>query len=235
VLGAALLLAVAAPAAAVQGGPLSVYRVVPAVDAPVIVASALAILLPTLFATDLVHPRCPPCDPGDVNPIDRHVIGNHSAFMETASDVTEVIAIAVPLLLDAADVGFTPVLLEDATVYAEALTIDEAITTLTKYAVRRPRPLVYAGDPVETRSTDGYLSFFSGHTSVVTGAMAVTAVTLEKRHGQRVWPWIMVAAVGAVIATERVLAGQHFYSDVVVGFAVGGATGAAVPLLHARF
>jgi membrane-associated phospholipid phosphatase len=230
----ALLLAVSAPAAAVQGGPVSVYRVTPAIDAPLIVASALAILLPTVFASDLVHPRCP-CDPGEVNALDRHVIGNHSGFMETASDVTEAVAVIAPLLLDAADVGLGQVFLEDAIVYAEALAVDEALTTLTKYAVRRPRPRVYAGDPAEIRSTDGYLSFYSGHTSVVTAAMAVTAVTLQKRHGQRVWPWIMAAAVGVAVAAQRVAAGQHFYSDVAVGFAAGAATGAAVPLLHARF
>jgi membrane-associated phospholipid phosphatase len=232
--GAALLLAVAAPAAAIQGGPVSVYRVNPAVDVPIIVASALAIVLPTVFASDLVHPRCP-CDPGEVNALDRHVIGNRSAFMDTASDVTEVVALVAPLVLDAADVGLGPVFLEDATVYAEALAVDEALTTLTKYAVRRPRPRTYAGDPAEIRSTGGYLAFFSGHTSVVTAAMTVTAVTLQKRHGHRVWPWIVAAAVGAAVAVQRVAAGQHFYTDVAAGFAVGAATGVGVPLLHARF
>jgi membrane-associated phospholipid phosphatase len=132
-------------------------------------------------------------------------------------------------------VGLGPVFLEDATVYAEALAVDEGLTTLTKYATRRPRPRAYAGDPAEIRSTDGYLAFFSGHTSVVTAAMTVTALTLQKRHGHRVWPWIMAAAVGAAVAAQRVAAGQHFYTDVVAGFAVGAATGAAVPLLHARF
>ena len=233
-LTAALLLAVSAPAAAVEAGPVSVYRVNPAVDVPVIVASALAIVLPTVFASDLIHPRCP-CDPGEVNALDRHVIGNSSRFMDTASDVTEAVAVIAPLLLDAADVGLGQVFLEDATVYAEALAVDGALTTLTKYATRRPRPLAYSGDPAEIRSTDGYLSFYSGHTSLVTGAMTVTAVTLQKRHGQRVWPWIMAAAVGAVVAVQRVAAGQHFYTDVVVGFAAGAATGVAVPLLHARF
>jgi membrane-associated phospholipid phosphatase len=75
----------------------------------------------------------------------------------------------------------------------------------------------------------------SGHTSFTTAAMAATAVTLQKRHGQRMWPWIMVAAVGLAVAAERVAAGQHFYTDVAVGFAAGAATGIAVPLLHARF
>ena len=232
--GAVLLLAVAATAAAVQPAPASIYRVNAAVDAPIIVASVLAVVLPALFASDLVHPRCP-CDPGEVNALDRHVIGNRSPFMATASDVAEALAVAAPLLLDAADLGFTPVLLEDATVYAEALAVDEALTTLTKYAVRRPRPSAYAGDPEALRSTDGYLSFYSGHTSLVTAAMTVTAVTLQKRQGQRVWPWILAAAVGAMVAVQRVAAGEHFYTDVAVAFAAGAATGAAVPLLHARF
>jgi PAP2 superfamily len=232
--GAVFLLAVAAPAAAVEAGPVSVYRVTPAVDVPVIVASVAAIVLPGVFASDLVHPRCP-CDPGEVNALDRHVIGNHSTFWDTASTVTEVTAIVAPLLLDAADVGFTEVLLEDAIVYGETLGVDEALTTLTKYAVRRPRPRTYQGDPADLQSTEGYLSFYSGHTSLVTAAMAASAVTLQKRHGQRVWPWIVGAALGLAVAAQRVAAGQHFYTDVAVGFAAGTATGIAVPLLHARF
>jgi len=232
--GAVLLLAVAAPAAAVQPAPASIYRVNPAVDAPIILVSALAVLLPAIFASDLVHPRCP-CDPSEVNPLDRHVIGNHSPFMATASDFTEALAVAVPFMLDAADLGLTPVLLEDVTVYAEAIAVDEAFTTLAKYAVRRPRPSTYAGDPTSLNSTGGYLSFYSGHTSLVSTAMSVTAVTLQKRHGQRVWPWIMAAAVGAAVAFQRVAAGEHFYTDVAAGFAAGAVTGAAVPLLHARF
>jgi membrane-associated phospholipid phosphatase len=234
VTGAALLLAVSAPAAAVQPAPASIYRVRPAVDAPIILVSALAVVLPTIFASDLIHPHCP-CDPKDVNALDRHVIGNHSAFMATASDVAEALAYAAPLLLDAADVGFTPVLIEDATVFAEAILVDEAVTTLTKYAVGRPRPITYAGDPTAISSVDGYTSFYSGHTSGVTTAMMVTAMTLEKRHGQRVWPWIMAATVGLAVAVQRVAAGEHFYTDVAAGFASGVAAGVAVPLLHARF
>jgi len=234
VTGVVLLLAVSAPAAAVQPAPASIYRVNPAVDAPIIVVSALAIVIPTIFASDLVHPHCP-CDPGEVNALDRHVIGNHSAFMGTASDITEALAYFAPLLLDAADVGFTPVLIEDATVFAEAILVDEAVTTLTKYAVRRPRPITYAGDPTAIHSADGYTSFYSGHTSGVTAAMMVTAVTLQKRHGQRVWPWVLAATVGVAVAVQRVAAGEHFYTDVAAGFASGVAAGLAVPLLHARF
>ena len=232
--GAAFLMAVAAPAAAVGAAPVSVYRVTPAVDVPVIVASVAAIVLPSVFGSDLVHPRCP-CDPGEVNALDRHVIGNHSTFWDTASTVTEVAAIVAPLALDAVDVGFTQVWLEDATVYGETLGVDEALTTLTKYAVRRPRPRTYAGDPADIQNTDGYLSFYSGHTSLVMAAMAASAVTLQKRHGEGVWPWIVGAALGVAVAAQRVAAGQHFYTDVAVGFAAGTATGIAVPLLHARF
>ena len=232
--GVVLLLAVAAPAAAVQPAPASIYRVNAAVDAPIIFVSALAVVLPTIFASDLVHPRCP-CDPGEVNALDRHVVGNRNAFMATASDVLEVVAVAAPLLLDVADVGFTPVLLEDVTVYAEAIAVDEAVTTLTKYAVRRPRPSTYAGDPSALRSTDGYLSFYSGHVSLVSTAMTVSAMTLHKRHGQRVWPFIVAGVVGVTAALQRVAAGEHFYTDVAVGLASGVAAGIAVPLLHARF
>lgn len=39
-------------------------------------------------------------------------------------------------------------------------------------------------------------------------------------------------ALAATTASLRVVAGKHFYSDVIVGSAIGTAIGATVPLLH---
>ena len=80
----------------------------------------------------------------------------------------------------------------------------------------------------------GYRSFYSGHVSVVVAALSVTAVTLGARHGQRIWPWILVATLGSMVAAERVAAGRHFYTDVAVGAVAGGAVGTLVPVAHLR-
>jgi membrane-associated phospholipid phosphatase len=210
-----------------------VYRVEPDIDAPVIVAGALAIAIPYALAGDLIHPRCP-CDPAEVNALDRHVIGNHNKFLDTVSDATAGIVLVAPLVLDAVDVGPSRALFEDATVFGETLAVNGALVTAAKYIVRRPLPRTYAGDPALLNQPGGYRSFYSGHVSVVVAALSVTAVTLDVRHGQRIWPWILVATIGSVVAAERVAAGRHFYTDVAVGAVAGTAVGALVPLAHLR-
>jgi membrane-associated phospholipid phosphatase len=213
----------------------SVYRISPVVDGLVIGISSLAIILPTAYGSQLVHPRCP-CSPDEVNAFDRHVIGNNSAFAGTLSDVSQLLAVAAPIVVDAVDVGFHREFVEDMVVYAEATAVSGAILTLTKYAVQRPRPYAYAAgtSAASLSSAAAYTSFYSGHTALVFTALTAGSMTLTLRHGARVWPWLVTALVGTSIAVERVLAGQHFYSDVIFGAVAGAGVGVLVPLLHAQ-
>ena len=70
------------------------------------------------------------------------------------------------------------VLLEDATVYVDTLSVNGALVTAAKYIVQRPLPRTYAGDPALVNQPGGYRSFYSGHTSLVVAALSATAVTL---------------------------------------------------------
>jgi len=213
----------------------SVYRISPVVDGLVIGISSLAIILPTAYGSQIVHPRCP-CSPDEVNAFDRHVIGNDSAFAGTASDVSQLLAIAAPIVIDIADVGFQREFAEDMVVYAEATTVSAAILTLTKYAVQRPRPYAYVAgtSSAALSSADDYTSFYSGHTTMVFTALTAGSMTLTLRHGPRVWPWLVTILVGTSVALERVFAGQHFYSDVIFGAVAGAGVGVLIPLLHAQ-
>jgi len=232
-LAVALLLAVSAPPQALQAPPKSIYRVVPAVDAPILALGVLAIALPYAFAGDLIHPRCP-CSAAEVNSLDRHVIGNHNKFLDDLSDATAGVVLVAPPLLDALDVGLSPTLLEDVTVYGETLAMNGALVTAAKYTVQRPLPRTYAGDPTLLHRPGGYRSFYSGHVSVVVAALSVTAFTLDTRHHQHIWPWLLAVGMGAMVAAERVAAGRHFYTDVAVGAVAGAAVGTLVPLAHRR-
>ncbi|HEY6050416.1 MAG TPA: phosphatase PAP2 family protein, partial [Thermoanaerobaculia bacterium] len=212
-----LLFSAAAPPQAVESPPASVYRVRVAVDAPAIAVATLGALLPYVFASDLIHPRCP-CDPSEVNALDRHVIGNHNKLLDDASDATAAVAVAAPLLLDAVDLGLSEPFLEDAAVYAETLAVNGALVSFAKYTVQRPLPRTYEGDPGLVSRPGGYRSFYSGHTSLTVAALAASAMTLRLRRGEKVWPWIVAGLVGAMVSAERVAAGRHFYTDVAVGF-----------------
>ena len=212
--------------------PVTVYRLHPAVDAPIIAGAALAITVPTLLAEEIIRRRCP-CDPSEINGFDRGAVGNHDAFADVTSDVTAVLAMTAPPLLDLVDVGGGHAFQVDAVVFAETLLVNGALVEIAKYAVQRPLPRTYAGDRSLIDSPGGYRSFYSGHTSTVFAALTASAMTLRLRHGERWWPWVVDGVVGSSVAVERVAAGRHFPTDVLVGALAGTVVGVVVPALHA--
>jgi membrane-associated phospholipid phosphatase len=224
-----------APAAGRAAAPSpSIYRVSPLVDGAVIIGASLAIALPYGFSASLITPRCP-CDPKEVNSFDRPSIGNASDAADVISNATAAMAIAGPALLDLLDLGFRPSFLEDMTVFAEALAVNGALVTLAKYITQRPLPRVYAQQaPDLINGPGGYRSFYSGHAATTFAALSVAAMSWNLRHGQSLWPWAIALVLGASVAVERVLAGYHFPTDVLVGAAMGTAVGITVPWLHRR-
>jgi membrane-associated phospholipid phosphatase len=151
-----------------------------------------------------------------------------------ASDATVALAVAVPAIADGVRLGFGPALREDLTILTETLAVNAAIVTGVKYLVQRPLPVTYARRDGLPAQAQGYRSFYSGHTSTAVAALTASAWTLQFRDGPSAWPWVVTGVVGASVATERVLAGRHFPTDVAVGAAAGFAVGTAIPWLHRR-
>jgi undecaprenyl-diphosphatase len=134
-----------------------------------------------------------------------------------------------------------PTGLVDAVMYAESLSITEALTYMTKIAVRRPRPIKYiqcegaASDSPACASTDLQLSFFSGHAATV-ASIAGTATYLaflESPRSPRPWVTLMAGTLlTTFVSYERVRAAAHFPTDVIAGALVGASVGVLVPHLH---
>jgi membrane-associated phospholipid phosphatase len=235
-----LAIVLAASPAAGDGGPdppttspRPVYRLDARADGTIMAVSALTIGIPALLASRIIDERCP-CDRGGVNGFDRSAIRNHDDTLAVLSTVTVGLAVASPLALDWALLGRGDALTSDALVFAEVLLVNGALTQLVKYSVQRPLPRTYAGDPRFLRDPRGYRSFYSGHTSTAAAALTAAAFTARQRYGEHVWPWLVDAAVASSVALERVAAGRHFPTDVIVGAAAGAAVGVAVPWLHRR-
>jgi membrane-associated phospholipid phosphatase len=216
---------------AVAADPI-VYDVRLAVDVPVTVAGFAIASLPYVLE-DVVPHRCP-CDPAELNGLDHRWWDRHSDAAARASDVTLVLAVAAPPVVDVALLGLGPAIRADANVYAETLAVNSALVTGAKYAFHRPRPRTYQGDPKLLDSDEGYASFYSGHTSTVVAALTAGAWTARWRYGEQGWPWALVGLGGASVAVERVLAGQHFATDVLAATLMGFAVGTAVPWFHRR-
>jgi membrane-associated phospholipid phosphatase len=150
---------------------------------------------------------------------------------------------ALDPLLSAARDGWDAALV-DAVMYAESISLTEALTDITKIAVRRPRPIDYincasaaATASAACSSTDLQLSFFSGHAATV-GTIATTATYLafvRSPHTARPWVTLGVGTLlTAFVAFERVRSGEHFPTDVMAGATAGGLIGLLVPHLHRR-
>lgn len=212
--------------------PESVYRVDLPVDVTVIVAGALAGIIPYSLSPHLIHRSCP-CPASAVNAFDRGVVGNASDAADWASSVTEALAIAVPPIADWFVLRKGRVWFEDAVVFAETVSLNGAFVTMSKYAFQRPVPRVYSGD-ADPRDAANYRSFYSGHTSYTFAALSTASVTIDARYGKTWQPWVVTLLVGGSVAAERVLAGYHFYSDVLIGAGAGTVVGAGVALLHLR-
>lgn len=111
------------------------------------------------------------------------------------------------------------------------------LTDLVKNSVKRNRPFVYySGAPLEDRKeADARRSFFSGHSSITACNAVFAAKVWTDLHPNSKWtPWVWTAAaaVPGYVAWQRVEAGKHYPSDVLVGLAVGAAMGYLIPQIH---
>jgi membrane-associated phospholipid phosphatase len=214
----------------------SVYRVGP-IDLGLTAFAIAGAIAPNQFPTRLIHSSCTAagsCPASSVNAFDRWAIDLHSKAADVTSDVTVGLSVAVPVVADALRLGLGPAFREDAMILAETVAVNAAIVTGVKYLVQRPLPVTYARRDGLPDQAQGYRSFYSGHTSTAVAALTASAWTLHFRDGPQAWPWIVTGVVGASVAAERVLAGRHFPTDVLVGAAAGFAIGTAIPWLHVR-
>lgn len=110
-------------------------------------------------------------------------------------------------------------------------------TYLLKGSVRRPRPYVFNPDvpPERKRSAEDRRSFFSGHTSLAAANSFFAATVFSDYFPESKWKplvWGLAIGIPAWTGVERCLAGKHFPTDVLSGYAFGAFCGWLVPRLH---
>ena len=246
----AVLLAVAAlvpGAAGAEGAPPgSPFDVNLAIDLPLTLGAAAASVVPFIFRGEVAAPACGlSCNPDSVNPIDRMAIGRRVPGAGLTSDILYGAAVVLPVAFDLIDVvatrpgdrftGFW----KDMVVLAQVAAVDNLLNSMVKYAVRRPRPFAYdlSLDPAERTSASAGLSFYSGHASTSFALATAYSTLFSMRHPRsrlRIPVWIGMHLLAATIAVLRVESGNHFWTDIVVGGAVGSGVGLMVTHLHRR-
>jgi len=253
--GAALaLLAIAQRSAAAQElesaphfEPSQHFTIDPVVDGVLVVGGVgFAEVLGWILSTNEIKPNRPG-DPANLLAIDRvavtQTIDPHAGTYSSIGLYTAYGYAALDSILAGAREGRRAFLV-DGILYGESIAITWAFTDATKIGVRRPRPIDYINcgaapaNSAACDSTDLQLSFFSGH-AATTATIAATASYLAfVRDGWRApRPWITLAAgtlLTGFVSYERVRAGEHFPTDVLVGSMAGASIGVLVPHFHRR-
>ncbi len=170
--------------------------------------------------------------------IDRGPTRFASTAAADASDVIVYGSIALPGLLvfgreSRQDAGKLLIL------FAETLALNQGVTDILKSSIRRPRPYLYYDSPDGNAVVEAYdrTSLPSAHTSnAAAGGFFFGTVFCHYYSDSKLKPvvWTLTAGVPALTGYLRVRGGQHFPTDVVAGYLLGGAIGYSVPTLHRK-
>ncbi|MEO6347089.1 MAG: phosphatase PAP2 family protein [Aquaticitalea sp.] len=172
----------------------------------------------------------------NINFIDRWVAGNSSETANSISDIPFAASFILPfgMLFDdeindhsAQYIGL----------YLESLSTTAALYTVTAGLVKRSRPYVYDENEDIGRRTskNGQRAFYSGHVAASATATFFAAKVycdFNPDATGKGYIWAAAATVPAVVGYFRLQAGQHFLTDVLLGYGLGAATGILIPELH---
>ncbi|MFT4752865.1 MAG: membrane-associated phospholipid phosphatase [Salibacteraceae bacterium] len=175
-------------------------------------------------------------DPNAVNSFDRNTIFNYS---ESSNTLSEALLIgtglsSLTLLLDKsirkewATVGVMGV---------EVLMVTYGLASVTKGTSLRARPYAYnpAVSNVRKQNRDARYSFYSQSTAATAGISFFAARVFSDTHPNSKWKpliWTGAAILPMVTGWAKIDAGEHFKTDVIIGYAMGALTGYFIPVLH---
>ncbi len=233
-----VVLLVSAPAAA-QSRTALPYE--PARDLTITGVAGAAWFLSQIFQTQLAPASCRWCaPPGFDSSIRDSLKWSDTAAANTASNVLAyggmpLATLGADLLVSGAD---WKVAGTDALIAAESALVAGAFDQGVKFLAGRERPFVHALAPAEKGLTsapaDNNVSFYSGHTSFTTAIAVSTGMCASLRGEKSAWVvWTTGLTLALGTGYLRIAADKHYATDVLVGAAMGGLFGAAIPyFLH---
>ncbi len=215
------------------------YEVNYNIDIPIILTSGIITYFPGLINSKLPdYMKDETFNKDDVNFIDKPVTGFYSDNFSTASDVMITTLMATPFIVNAFDNSLNNYFTE-STIFLETILVNSALTNIIKYSVKRPRPYLYGDEASDEKRNklDSRLSFFSGHSStsfaVAVSFASIYSKKVDKTY-QKVLIWTIPLLTASTIASFRVIAGRHFFTDVFAGMIVGSSIGYLIPYLHLK-
>lgn len=174
----------------------------------------------------------------DINGLDRWAAGNNSDQASKISDIPFYASFATPfiLLLDDQMNNHTG---QISVMLLENLSTTAALFSITAGLVEKSRPKVYDTSLSEDsrRSNDKQRSFYSGHVAAAAASTFFAAQVYSDFYPDskaKPYIWAAAAVIPAAVGYFRIESGNHFLSDVLIGYALGTASGIFVPRLHRK-
>jgi membrane-associated phospholipid phosphatase len=206
-----------------------------ALDLSVTGAMGLSVVLLSIYQPELLPEACRWCTPPSFDAGVRNALvwKDHERTADILSTVIDAVvpaSAATYLLLSANGGGDVNAGLVDTLLVTEAAAAALLVNQVVKLLAGRRRPYAFFQNEHGYSRSEDNLSFYGGHTSFAFSVAAAT-VTVAAMRG---YPGVGIAAgVGFTLAASvgylRIAADQHWLSDIVIGAAVGGLMGWAIP------
>ena len=180
----------------------------------------------------------------DINWFDRNATLHFSSTANRRSDYGEMVPIAIgavsPFILPVISgkiEGYGKEMFILLLLWSETNLMSATGTHLLKNWTKRARPFVYNSEVgLEIKqSISARKSFISGHTTASAANMFFLAKVFSDYFPQsklKPYVWGVAVVIPAWTGFERYLAGKHFPTDIVSGFAFGALCGYLIPHMH---
>jgi membrane-associated phospholipid phosphatase len=206
-----------------------------ALDASITGALGLSVILLAIYQPELLPKACHWCTPPGIDVDARNALVWRGAE-RTADTLSTILDAAIPasaatyLLLSANGRGEFSAGMVDSLLVTEAAAGALLVNQIVKLLVGRRRPYAFFENDLGYSRNEDNLSFYGGHVSFAFSVTAATVTVAAMRGYAGVG---IVAGVGftlsAAVGYLRIAADQHYLTDILIGSAVGGLIGWAVP------
>lgn len=211
--------------------------IIPRIDIPLLVGAATTSASIALIRAERFVPMEFTGKTELINLVDRPFAGIHQPGLSIVSDLTLAATIVASPIFLAFTQNRPNSIVDELFLVAESISLTQFLLQITKTAVSRPRPLMYAENLSDKQRfrADNFLSFFSGHAATTFSfATSTTMLTAKSNTSKslKAASAIVTFSLASVTSVLRVASGKHFITDVLSGAIIGAATSMIVIEAH---
>jgi membrane-associated phospholipid phosphatase len=173
----------------------------------------------------------------DVNAFDRSFMFSYNRPLDIISDYGVYGILILPAISVIGNLTDKDRLLTYGIMNIEAFLLTFGTINLLKSAIIRYRPYMYADGIPDGKEDDYYNSFPSGSAAYAFLGATFLSTTFSREYPESKWKLPVIIGsytLAAGIASMRILSGSHFFSDVLIGAAIGSLYGWLIPALHIK-